>query len=79
VVPELVFEVRSQATAGRRSLPKWEYLNAGVAAVCVLDSQTATTGLPCRRVAAVLAADDDLALPELLGKDFQVPVRRFFD
>lgn len=80
VVPELIFEVRSPEDRWRGVLAKVaEYLNAGVAVVCVLDPEPRTAHLffadaPAR----TLAADEEFALPELLG-DFRVAVRLFFE
>ncbi len=56
-----------------------EYLDAGVVAVCVLDPQSeALTIYRDDEFPRVLTADDDLALPDLLG-DFRVPVREFLE
>jgi Uma2 family endonuclease len=80
VAPELVFEVRSPSDRWAAVLAKVvEYLNAGVAVVCVLDPEPETALLFfADRPARVLAADEEWAVPELLG-DFRVPVRRFFE
>lgn len=81
VVPELVFEVRSPGDRWSEVTAKvGEYLHAGVAAVCVLDAQTETiTVYHADELPRVLAADDELTLPELLDREFRVLVRRFFD
>ncbi len=81
VPPELVFEVRSPTDRWSKVLAKvGEYLNGGVQIVCVLDPQTETlTVYHGDELQRVLAADDELALPGLLGPDFRVPVRRFFE
>lgn len=79
LAPDLVFEVRSSGDRWRRILTKVaEYLNAGVTTVVVLDpsSESAyvyTSDEPQR----IFAADQELALPEVLG-EFRVVVREFF-
>ena len=79
VAPELVFEVRSPGDRWAAVLAKVaEYLNAGVAVVCVLDPEPETAHLFfADRPALVRTADEEWAVPELRG-DFRVPVRRFF-
>ena len=81
VTPELVFEVRSPTDRWSQVLTKvGEYLNAAVLIVCVLDPQTETlTVYHADEIQRVLTADDELSLPDLLGPDFRVPVRRFFE
>jgi Uma2 family endonuclease len=78
-VPELVIEVRSPSDRWPKLLAKVaEYLEAGVRVVVVLDPEPETAHLFfADRPARVLAADEEWAVPELLG-DFRVPVRRFF-
>lgn len=80
VAPDLVFEVRSASDRWNELHTKVaEYLNVDVKAVCVLDEDTQTVHVfYADRKPQVLAADDDFALPEILG-DFRVPVRRFFE
>lgn len=80
VAPELVFEVRSPTDRWSAILAKVaEYLEAGVSVVCVLDQMT-----ECCHVyrneepVQVLAADQELAIPDVLP-GFQVTVRRFFE
>jgi Uma2 family endonuclease len=81
VTPELVLEVRSPTDRWPRVLSKVvEYLDAAVLVVCVLDPQTETlTVYQADEIQRVLTADDELSLPELLGPEFRVPVRRFFE
>jgi Uma2 family endonuclease len=81
VPPELVFEVRSPTDRWSEILTRvGEYLKAGVLVVCVLDPQTETLIVyPGDEIQRVLSADDELTLPEVLGPDFRVPVRRFLD
>jgi len=81
VTPGLVFEVRSPTDRWSQVLTKvGEYLNAAVLIVCVLDPQTETlTVYHADEIQRVLTADDELSLPDLLGPDFRVPVRRFFE
>lgn len=56
-----------------------EYLNAGVAVVCVLDDPPPTIYVyRADQPVRILKADDDWTQPEVLG-DFRVPVRRFFE
>ena len=78
--PDLVVEVLSPSDLWPKALAKVaEYLNAGTTVVLILDDE--------RRLAhvyradgtmRVLTADDELALPDLLG-DFRVKVGRFFE
>ena len=80
VVPELVFEVRSPIDRWSRLITKaGEYLEAGVAVVCLLD-QVSETLLVYRadELPRTLHADDELELPDLLG-ELRIPVRRFFE
>lgn len=80
VVPELVFEVRSPTDRWRQVLAKVvEYLNAGVHVVCVLDEMSQTVRVyTADQPEQVLAASEELALPDVLG-DFRVLVSRFFE
>jgi Uma2 family endonuclease len=80
VAPELVFEVRSPTDRWKNVLTKVaEYLNAGVAVVCVLDAQTETAHVYFEdQPAQIFQADQELVLPDLLP-GFQVRVRRFFE
>ncbi|MBY0527161.1 MAG: Uma2 family endonuclease [Gemmataceae bacterium] len=80
VPPDLIIEVRSENDRWTKVVAKvGEYLNAGVAAVCVLDDTPpiAYVYRPDQRV-QVFAADDDLVLPGILP-GFSVKVRRFFE
>jgi Uma2 family endonuclease len=77
--PEIVVEVLSPHDRWSEVLSKaGEYLQAGVSVVCILDPE-ARTATVCRADGPprVLAADQDLALPELHA-EFRVPVARFF-
>src|SRR5262249_33653402 len=80
VTPEIVFEVRSPGDRWKKIIAKvGEYLNAGVLAVCVLDTQTHTlTVYREDELTQVLAEDDELLLPDL-HPDFRVAVGRFFE
>jgi Uma2 family endonuclease len=80
VPPDLVIEVLSPDDRWRRVLAEVaEYLNAGVGVVGVLDPEGRTFHLyEGDRAVRVLAEDDELTLPDLLG-DFRVAVRRFLD
>jgi Uma2 family endonuclease len=80
VVPELVFEVRSQTDRWSRIIAKaGEYLEAGVTLVCVLDEQTETARVYRQQEPEqILTAELDLTLPEVLP-EFRVAVRRFFE
>jgi Uma2 family endonuclease len=80
VVPELVFEVRSPSDRWREILAKVaEYLEAGVTIVCVLDEQTQTAHVyHADQPPRIVAADQELTLPEVLG-EFRVLVGRFFE
>lgn len=79
-VPELVVEVRSPGDRWPEVLAKvTEYLNAEVVVVVVLDpdaraAQVYRVDQPPR----ILHADDELAIPDLLG-EFRVVVGQFFD
>ena len=80
VAPELVFEVLSPSDSWSEALAKaGEYLNAGVQAVCVLDSEarTATICYP-DRPAETLVAGDELRSPNILP-GLAVPIDSFFD
>jgi Uma2 family endonuclease len=80
VVPELVFEVRSPTERWSRLISKaGEYLEAGVAVVCLLDqvSETVQVYRP-DELPRTLHADDELHLPDVLGEP-RVPARRFFE
>jgi Uma2 family endonuclease len=80
VAPELVFEVRSPSDRWIMLHEKIaEYLGAGVQCVCVLDDEnTNIHAFYTDREPQVLEADDEFALPGILG-EFQVTVRRFFE
>jgi Uma2 family endonuclease len=80
VVPELVFEVRSPTDRWSRILTKvGEFLDAGVAIVCVLDQMSETcTVYRGEELPHTLHGGDELHLPDVLG-DFRVVVRRFFE
>jgi Uma2 family endonuclease len=80
VAPELVVEVRSPDDRWPSILAKVaEYLEAGVLIVVVLDYDSRTAHLfAADGTHRMLGADDELAIPELLG-DFRVLVRTFFD
>ncbi len=56
-----------------------EYLEAGVAVVCVLDQVSETLHVyHAEELPRTLHGDDELTLPDILG-DFRVAVRRFFE
>jgi Uma2 family endonuclease len=78
--PELVFEIRSPDDRWTKLLAKAaEYLDAGVSVVCVLEPKTRKAHLfYADRPTEILAADDELTFPEILG-DFRVRVGRFFE
>jgi Uma2 family endonuclease len=80
VVPELVFEVRSPTERWSRLIGKAsEYLEAGVAVVCLLDQVSETVQVyRADELPRTLHADDEQHLPGVLG-DLRVPVRRFFE
>ncbi len=80
VVPELVFEVRSQTDRWDDILTKsGELLRAGVTVVCVLDEQIGAIIIYRRNeFPRTLTEDDEFTLPDVLGPDFRVPVSRFF-
>lgn len=80
VVPDLIFEVRSPDDRWSKILTKVaEYLNAGVAVVCVLDPATQAIHVyDADQPEQIFEAGDDLVLPKVLG-DFRVQVRRFFE
>jgi len=77
---EVVFEVRSPTDRWAKIMVKvGEYLDPGVVVVCVLDPQSETlTVYRDDELPRVLAAEDELTLPDLLG-DFRVPVRHFLE
>jgi Uma2 family endonuclease len=79
VVPDLVFEVRSEDDRWRDILTKVnEYLEAGVGVVVVLDPEPESAFVfRSDQPPQNLGPDEDLTIPDLLG-DFRVAVRRFF-
>ena len=81
VPPDLAIEVLSPDDRWPKVLAKVaEYLNAGVPVVGVLDPEHLTMHLfEGDRPVRILSEGDELALPSLLGEDFRVAVRRFFD
>jgi Uma2 family endonuclease len=80
VAPELVFEVRSTGDRWRKINEKvYEYLNAGVTLVCVLDQQTETAHVfHADQAPREVKRDEELTLPEVFA-DFRILVRRFFE
>ena len=80
VSPDLVFEVLSPTDRWPKVLGKVvEYLDAGVAAVCVIDPEQRSLHLyEGDRAVRILGAADELTVPALLG-DFRVAVGRFLD
>ena len=79
VPPDLVVEVLSPDDRWPKVLAKVaEYLNAGVAAVAVLDPEEKALHLYDGERPRILGAADELTLPALLG-EFRVAVGRFFD
>ncbi len=80
VAPEVVIEVRSPDDRWPKMLKKIaEYLDAGVAVVCVLDPANVTARLyrPNGDI-EMLDEGDSLLLPEL-SDSFSEPVSRFFE
>jgi Uma2 family endonuclease len=80
VTPDLAVEVKSPDDRWKDILAKVvEYLNAGVAVVCVLDPERSTvTVYQPDQPERTYAADDTLMLPDVLP-GFSVVVRRFFE
>jgi Uma2 family endonuclease len=80
VAPDLVFEVLSPSDRWNEVQRKVsEYLNVGVAIVCVVDPTKEQLHVFYQdKPPVVLAAADELALPELLG-EFRVAVRQIFE
>lgn len=79
VPPDLVVEILSPDDRWPKVLAKVaEYLNAGVAAVAVLDSDEKTLHLFGGGRPRILVESDVLTLPALLG-EFRVAVGRFFE
>lgn len=79
ISPEIVVEVRSPDDRWAKLFAKaYEYLNAGVSVVCILDPDDDSIHVlrpdqpPVR-----LGPNDELTLPEMHGS-FHVPVRQFF-
>jgi Uma2 family endonuclease len=81
IVPRLVFEVLSPSDSSSDVLEKLgEYLHAGVAVACVVEPRTETVQVfYADRAPTTLAGNEELRLPEVLGEDFSVPVKRFFE
>jgi Uma2 family endonuclease len=79
-IPELVFEVLSPSDRWTKVMAKVaEYLAAGVTVVCVVDTAKQCVHVfPGEQAPRLVAADEDLTLPEVLG-DFRVPVAQFFE
>jgi Uma2 family endonuclease len=79
VVPELVFEVRSQTDRWRAVVTTVdEYLTAGVDVVCVADDPTEQVRMFDDNGIHPLNRDDVLEFPQILP-GFSVPVRRLFE
>jgi Uma2 family endonuclease len=80
IAPDLVFEVLSPTDRWSEVHVKVaEYLHAGVRAVCVLDDSARSIHVfYADRPSQVLAASEELTLPDVLG-DFRTPVARFFE
>lgn len=80
VVPELIFEVRSQYDRWVEMLRKAaEYLNAGVLVVCLVDPPRKRV-MVCEKdeMPRILGADEVLTLPTVLP-GFEVLVARLFE
>jgi Uma2 family endonuclease len=80
VLPELVFEVRSQYDSWTEMLRKAaEYLNAGVTVVCLVDPDRQRV-MVCEKddMPRILGKDDMLALPLVLP-GFEVGVSQLFE
>ena len=77
--PDLVFEVRSPGDRWRDVLEKvLEYLDAGAAAVCVVDEVQQTARLySSEQPDRILQGDEELSFPEILG-EFRLKVQRLF-
>jgi Uma2 family endonuclease len=80
VAPDLVIEVLSPSDRWPKVLAKVaEYLEAGTTAVIVLDDPRQTAHVyRADGATRLLAADEELTIPDLLG-DFHVRVGRFFE
>jgi Uma2 family endonuclease len=80
VVPDLAVEVKSPDDRWKNILTKVvEYLNAGVAVVCVLDPERSTINVYTPdQPEQLFTADATLTLPSVLP-GFSVVVRRFFE
>ena len=78
--PDLVVEVLSPSDRWPKVLAKVaEYLDAGTTVVLVLDDQRRLAHMyRSDGITRLLAADEDLTIPDLLG-DFRVRVGRFFE
>ncbi len=80
VAPEIAFEVRSPSDGWSKLHVKIsEFLEAGVQAVCVVDDDTKCVHVfHADKPAQLLRAEDEFALPRILG-DFRVKIARFFE
>jgi Uma2 family endonuclease len=80
VAPELIIEVLSPTDRWSDVYRKiGEYLDVGVAVVCVLDPDSRKLHIyEPEHAGFELTADDELTVPTVLP-DFRVPVRRFFE
>jgi len=80
VAPELVFEVKSPSDRWVKILMKAaEYLDAGVAAVCIVDPEERTVSIyrPDQN-ARTLTSEFDLTLPDILP-GFSILIAKLFD
>ena len=80
VPPEVVIEVRSPSDRWVTLTAKaTEYLDAGVAVVCLLDPDNDSIHvMRAEQPTVKLGPDDELTLPEM-HPSFRVPVRQFFE
>jgi Uma2 family endonuclease len=78
-IPDLVFEILSPSDRWPKVMIKVaEYLAAGVNVVCVVENAKQRVHVfPGEQAPRLVAADEELTLPEVLG-EFRVPVIDFF-
>jgi len=80
VVPDLIVEVKSPDDVWKHVQAKvFEYLNAGVTVVCVLDPERSTATIyQLAQPEQTLTAEESLSFPQVLP-GFSVQVGRFFE
>lgn len=81
IAPRLAIEVMSPSNTWPELLAKTaEYLEVGVIVACIFDPDSRTVQVfRADRQPQLLTGDMELKFPEILGEEFSVPVRKFFE